>query len=77
MAVYTALVPVSCESAFGIVKVVEKPKSGKLSNAPINTVIPMSRFANRPGPCFGKPTKGFAVSYTPMKGFRGTDSFTV
>lgn len=65
VAVYRAWDPVSCDSAFAMVKVIEKPKSGKLSNAHINTIIPISRFSSRPGPCFGKPTRGFASSTRP------------
>jgi hypothetical protein len=77
LAVYTAWDPVNCGNVFGVVKVTAKPQSGKLSNALINTTVPIGRFTGRPGSCFGKPTKGFAVFYTPVRGFRGTDTFTV
>ena len=77
VAVYTAWHPERCGSVFAIVKVTSKPQNGKLSNTLTNTTIPVTRFTGRPGPCFGKPTKGFEVYYTPAKGFRGPDTFSL
>jgi hypothetical protein len=74
--VHTAWDPRYCTSVFGVVKVSVKPQHGRLSNHLVDATIPQSRFGNS-GHCLGRPTKGFAVYYTPAPGFHGTDTFTL
>jgi hypothetical protein len=59
------------------VKVSAKPQHGKLSNHVIDTAIPVAHRFGSSGQCSGQPTKGFAVFYTPVTGFHGTDTFTL
>lgn len=73
--VHTAWDPYYCGSVHGVVKVLTKPQHGRLSNRLIPTTIGLSRFGSS-GQCYGKPTTGFAIYYTPVRGFRGTDSFS-
>lgn len=75
VSVYTAWDPTYCGSVHGVVKVAAKPQHGRLSNKLIDTTIGYSRFG-AVGQCYGKPTKGFAVLYTPERGYRGSDSFS-
>jgi hypothetical protein len=73
---YTAWDPRYCGSVRAVVTVLTKPQHGRLSNRPYPTTIGLSRFGAS-GQCYGTPTTGFAVYYTPVKGFRGADSFTL
>lgn len=47
-----------------------KPKHGKLTFKRVNGKL-------GPGPCAGKIMKGSAAYYTPDRGFRGEDSFSI
>src|SRR5262245_44836167 len=78
VAVYTAWKPqvTPCTSTFGVVKVAVRPQHGKLSNHLIDTTAPASRLDGSVR-CLGTPIKGLAVFYTPSRGFRGIDSFSL
>lgn len=65
-----------CVMNGGVVKVLIKPRHGKLTNRIVDTTVPPNRTGmdNR---CLGKPIKGFQVDYTSIPGFHGTDTFTL
>jgi hypothetical protein len=51
-------------------RVGRKPKHGKVTFKPISTKF-------RRGPCKGRPVKVAAAFYTPDRGFKGKDNFSV
>ena len=66
--------PGSCESMSGVVKVVTKPKNGKLTTR----VGKIAIHTSRAGPvrnCAGKIVNSFDVYYTSTRSFRGADEF--
>ncbi len=65
-----------CVSTSGVVKVLTKPRHGKLSTRIVDTVIGRPR-TERKVDCSGLPSKGFQVSYTSDPGFHGTDNFSL
>ncbi len=65
-----------CVSTPGVVKVLTKPRHGKLSTRIIDTTIGSPRI-KRKVDCRGVPTKGFQVNYTSDPGFHGTDNFSL
>ena len=68
----------SCHSTFAVAKLTDKPQHGTVSHHFISTTIPeINRLTGRETPCRGKPATGFVVTYTPARGFRGTDTFTL
>jgi hypothetical protein len=66
---YTPRSP-SCGSVPATVTLVAKPQHGTVSHHYERTIMPTGR-------CYGRPTVGFVVTYTPATGFRGVDHFTV
>ena len=66
--------PDDCSADLGVVKVLAKPRHGKLTPLRETRPIPASGTRN-PGPikCIGKPTPMFAVYYTSHPRFRGVD----
>lgn len=63
-----------CTSKSGVVKVLKKPKYGRLSNETKMGIIRRSRTSANP-PCKGHPVGTFRVYYTSNPGFRGHDMF--
>jgi hypothetical protein len=64
----------SCENAHGTVTLVSKPQHGTVAHH----VEPTTHDTGfRSAHCYGKPTLGFAVTYTPAPGFRGVDHFII
>jgi hypothetical protein len=61
-----------CQSTHGVATLVAKPEHGSVSHHLEPTTIPLGHPARR---CYGKPTTGFVVTYTPAPGFRGVDHF--
>lgn len=59
-----------CESTAAVATLVAKPQHGTVSHHSESTTMPAGR-------CYGKPTVGFVVTYTPGPGFRGVDHFII
>lgn len=66
-----------CSPHSGKVNVVMGPANGTLSTAATPYVIDINRFTGTRSRCAGKRVIGLNVYYTPNRGFRGTDGFTV
>jgi hypothetical protein len=56
------------------VTLVTKSQHGSVSHHSEPTSFPASYWARH---CYGKPTVGFAVTYTPAPGFHGVDHFVL
>jgi hypothetical protein len=67
---------VDCVSIAGVVKVLGKPAHGRIANHVVNSKITTDHMG-RPVRCAGTPIKALEVIYTPERGFRGTDNFTL
>jgi hypothetical protein len=68
----------SCRSAFASAKLMVKPQHGIMSHRYSSSTIPeVDRLSGRKTRCFGKPVTGFVVTYTPARGYRGIDTFTL
>ena len=65
-------VKTSCESAHGVATLASKPEHGSVSHHLEPTTIPAGYWIRH---CYGKPTTGFVVTYTPAPGFHGVDHF--
>lgn len=65
-----------CEANGGVVKVVRKPKHGKLSHRAVQTEIGYARLRGFTR-CTGTPIRGFQVDYQSNRGFRGVDTFVI
>jgi hypothetical protein len=68
--------PKTCHPLSGVVKLLIKPKHGKLMTGQVDRIINNSRFTGR-SVCAGHPGKAFQIRYTSDPNFRGVDSFTV
>jgi hypothetical protein len=66
-----------CRSAFGTVKVVEKPLHGTISNHLVDATIGVSRRKGFPDQCFGRPIRALGVFYKAHAGYHGVDSFSL
>ena len=66
-----------CSPHAGKVSVVKQPANGTLSTAAAPYIIDINRFTGTRSRCAGKRVIGLNVYYTPNRGFRGTDQFTV
>lgn len=66
----------NCHPLAGVVKLLTKPKHGKLTTRQVERVISISRFTGRTH-CAGTAEKAFQIRYTPYPNFHGTDSFAV
>jgi hypothetical protein len=76
--VFTYKPQTSCRSAFAVAKLSVKPQHGRVSHNLTPAIMPSwNRITGRPTGCDGKPTTGFAVTYTPAPGFHGFDTFTL
>lgn len=64
-----------CTPAFGTVKLLNKPRHGKVGKRMVTKAIGPSRVVGVDG-CYGKPIKALEVFYTSNPGFRGSDSFS-
>jgi hypothetical protein len=71
--------PMTCQPLSGVVKLLIKPKHGKLTTSQVERAIYRSRFAKgRARPlCPGHAAKAFQIRYTSNPDFHGVDSFTV
>ena len=69
----------SCESAFGVATLIAKPQHGQVSHHLVGTefTTALNDRSGTPIGCRGRPTTGFAVTYTPDPGFHGVDHFTL
>ena len=65
-----------CLPHHGVVKVVTRPKHGKLVPRQAGIVATRGRHASN-AHCLPLKVNGFQVYYTPGRAFRGTDSFTI
>jgi hypothetical protein len=66
-----------CSSRTGIVRVVSKPRHGKLIPSEEDGTIRRNRFKPDDLTCVGKPIKVFKVYYQSDTGFHGQDRFTI
>jgi hypothetical protein len=66
-----------CTSGTGVVKVLTKPQHGTLSTRIVDTTIGPHTRIPRVTYCNGVPIKAFQVSYTSVRGFHGTDNFSL
>jgi len=66
----------SCVSAGAKMDVTSAPKNGSVAPMFVNSTIPPGRKYGA-SPCTGKPIKALRVMYTPKRGFKGTDTFTI
>ena len=68
----------SCTSTYARAKLVAKPQHGFVSHRYVTSAIPaVDRLSGRRTRCVGQPVTGFVVTYTPARGFRGMDSFSL
>jgi hypothetical protein len=65
-----------CQPAHGVVKVLTKPRHGRLFPSKGNITVTRSRFAEY-AHCIGMKINGFKVEYRSTPGYHGTDSFTI
>lgn len=65
-----------CRSSSGAVRVITKPRYGRLSHTLVDRAIEASRVVGIDR-CYGRPIKALLVTYTPNRGFVGTDSFAL
>lgn len=65
-----------CKAGPGIVRLVTKPTNGKASTRYINSAIKTDHWGS-PHKCAGHTIKALAVFYTPNRGFRGIDRFSI
>jgi hypothetical protein len=66
-----------CTSSTGEVRVLTKPQHGTLSTRIVDTKISAHTRIPRVTYCTGVPVKAFQVNYTSVRGFRGTDNFSL
>jgi hypothetical protein len=71
--------PNTCQPLSGVVKLLTKPKHGRLTTRQVDRAIYRSRFATGRfrSVCAGHALKAFAISYTSNPNFHGVDSFSV
>ena len=67
----------NCAPTKGVVKLQTRPQHGRLTVKNINSVVPEIDFANVRTACAGKPSPGFQITYMPVPGYVGIDSFSV
>lgn len=67
-----------CSANHGVVKVMTKPKNGKLMSRDVSSIIEVSRKnPERTSHCRGRSIRGFQVDYRSNQGFTGTDTFQI
>jgi len=60
-----------------VVKVLAKPQHGILSTRIVDSKIGLYHRIPRVAHCTGAPVKAFQVNYTSLRGFHGTDNFSL
>ena len=66
-----------CASKSGTVKVLAKPQHGTLSTRIVDSKIGLHHRIPRVTYCTGVPVKALQVTYTSVRGFHGTDNFSL
>lgn len=67
-----------CQTGTGLVKVVSKPQHGVVSHHFTNAHVDKDHYGRViTNKCAGAPIKGFEVDYRSVRGFHGTDTFTL
>jgi hypothetical protein len=67
-----------CHTGTGVVKVVSKPQHGVVSHHFTSAHVDYDHYGRViTNKCAGAPIKGFEVDYRSVRGFHGTDTFTL